>query len=152
MVQKITVISQSKAGKKVTSLKILPFPEKCPPGWTTPFEFWPELPGFPYKWKALKVTLATNLQVNNSTSACSGQKLTSFIIGMATRNHWWYWFVFVFVFLILLFSWRRLYRCRTFFFLSLLREFPPMDTNTQFSPKKDEALYLLDMKWVYKTT
>ena len=67
------------------------------------------------------------------------KKLTSFIIRMVTRNHWWHWSVFVFVLLILLFSWKRLYRCRTFFFLSLLREFPPMDTKRQFSPKKDEA-------------
>ena len=68
------------------------------------------------------------------------RKLASFNIRMVTRNHRWHWLIFVFVFLILLFSWRRLYRCRTFFFLSLLREFPSMDTNRQFSTKKNEAL------------
>ena len=67
------------------------------------------------------------------------RKLTSFNIRMVTRNHRWRWSVFVFVFLILLFSWKRLYRCRTFFFISLLREFPSMDTNRQFSTKKNEA-------------
>ena len=40
----------SKNGKKVISWKVLPFSGKFPPGWTIPFEFSPQFPGFPYKW------------------------------------------------------------------------------------------------------
>ena len=39
-----------KKGKKVTPRKVLLFSGKFPPGWTVPFEFSSELPGFPYKW------------------------------------------------------------------------------------------------------
>ena len=44
MVQKILVILV-KTGKRYYL-----FSAKFPPGWTVPFEFSPEFPGFPYKW------------------------------------------------------------------------------------------------------
>ena len=40
-----------KNGKKVIPRKVFLFSGKFPPGWTVPFEFSPELSGFPYKCK-----------------------------------------------------------------------------------------------------
>ena len=39
-----------KNGKKVIPRNLLLFSGKFPPGWTVPFEFSPELLGFPHKW------------------------------------------------------------------------------------------------------
>ena len=72
-----------KSRKKVSiSRKVLPFSEKFPSDWTIVFEFFPELPGFPYSVEMISAPFRTesvpNRDVLDSNSICKNPPFTSY--------------------------------------------------------------------------